>query len=164
MSAIPKKKLCWNCEGNVAKDIDNCPYCGVYLHANVEEEEDHSWNPPYQLTALKKDDSEEEHPPYYPAQEEKTIKADSPSPPSIGQQLKKDILPIFLLLAGSSFFLFGFYFFSLKVELLPFSGTAVSLFIFFFLAFPLFSGVGATCKMRMKNNSPDKNDYLSTIS
>jgi hypothetical protein len=107
MSAIPKKKLCWNCEGNVAKDIDNCPYCGVYLHANVEEEEDHSWNPPYQLTALKKDDSEEEHPPYYPAQEEKTIKADSPSPPSIGQQLKKDILPIFLLLAGSSFFLFG---------------------------------------------------------
>lgn len=32
MSAIPKRKLCWHCEGGVALEEDNCPYCGVYLH------------------------------------------------------------------------------------------------------------------------------------
>jgi hypothetical protein len=46
MSAVPKKKLCWNCEGNVSREIDNCPYCGVYLHA-AELEENSSWNPSY---------------------------------------------------------------------------------------------------------------------
>lgn len=34
MSAIPKRKLCWQCEGNVGFEEDTCPYCGVYLHGN----------------------------------------------------------------------------------------------------------------------------------
>ena len=36
--AEKKTKLCWNCEGNVARDAVNCKYCGVYLHQNEEEE------------------------------------------------------------------------------------------------------------------------------
>jgi hypothetical protein len=55
MSAVPKKKLCWNCEGNVAKDIDNCPYCGVYVHG-AEVEEDARWNPSYQPDSTKMED------------------------------------------------------------------------------------------------------------
>jgi hypothetical protein len=31
MSAKPKKRLCWNCEGNVSFKEDTCPYCGVSL-------------------------------------------------------------------------------------------------------------------------------------
>ena len=31
MSEPVKKKLCWNCEGSVAKQLETCPYCGVYL-------------------------------------------------------------------------------------------------------------------------------------
>jgi hypothetical protein len=38
MSAIPKKKLCWQCEGGVSSAEDNCPYCGVYLHPDHEME------------------------------------------------------------------------------------------------------------------------------
>lgn len=26
-----KTRLCWNCEGSVAKHLENCPFCGVYL-------------------------------------------------------------------------------------------------------------------------------------
>ena len=32
-----KKKLCWSCEGRVAKEAENCPYCGVYLSPNMPE-------------------------------------------------------------------------------------------------------------------------------
>lgn len=56
MNTIQKKKLCWNCEGNVARDAANCPYCGVYLHRDEDREdyeEDHV--PPYAL------DEEEEN-------------------------------------------------------------------------------------------------------
>lgn len=31
MSTKTKKKLCWNCEGNVSLDDEACPYCGVSL-------------------------------------------------------------------------------------------------------------------------------------
>ena len=31
MSATPKKKLCWNCEGRVSFSEENCSFCGVYL-------------------------------------------------------------------------------------------------------------------------------------
>lgn len=47
-----KQKLCWNCEGSVARTLENCPYCGVYL--NPEEEAP----------------SQEPQAPYIPAEEE----------------------------------------------------------------------------------------------
>lgn len=31
MSKPIKTKLCWNCEGNVSRSAENCPYCAVYL-------------------------------------------------------------------------------------------------------------------------------------
>ena len=34
MSAKTKKKLCWNCEGNVELKHENCPYCGVSLNVS----------------------------------------------------------------------------------------------------------------------------------
>jgi len=55
MSAVPKRKLCWHCEGNVARDIDNCPYCGVYLQATETEAmvDPPIWNPSYHPTGNK---------------------------------------------------------------------------------------------------------------
>ncbi len=38
MSKQVKQKLCWNCEGSVARNLENCPFCGVYL--NPEENSD----------------------------------------------------------------------------------------------------------------------------
>ncbi len=112
MSAVPKKKLCWNCEGNVARDIDNCPYCGVYLHA-PEEEEDSNWNPSYHSSK-----TEDIPSPLYQIQpdveeiQEKQDRAISDEPKhamklSLFALLKRDIFPILFLMMGSIFFLFG---------------------------------------------------------
>jgi hypothetical protein len=40
MSKQEKKKLCWNCEGNVSRTAENCPYCAVYLNPEAAEESD----------------------------------------------------------------------------------------------------------------------------
>jgi magnesium-transporting ATPase (P-type) len=115
MSAVPKKKLCWNCEGNVSREIDNCPYCGVYLHAS--EEEDSDWNPSYRSSSK----TEEIPSPLYQIQQENEIDQQESSHEkdlleenehsfaltSLFTQLKQDIFPILFLMAGSIFFLFG---------------------------------------------------------
>lgn len=119
MSAVPKKKLCWNCEGNVSRQIDNCPYCGVYLHAE-ELEENSSWNPSYQPSSK----TEEIPAPIYQIQQEEEVEeteeieepvfnqenqADSDlySWTQLTTQLRKDVFPILFLMMGSIFFLFG---------------------------------------------------------
>lgn len=118
MSAVPKKKLCWNCEGNVSKTIDNCPYCGVYLHA-AEEENGHFWESSHQDD--EDEDSSDPTHSLYPSKfakknekikkirVEETIKADSnDSPtPSPWPQIKDGFFPLLLLMTGSIFFLFG---------------------------------------------------------
>lgn len=40
MSKQEKKKLCWNCEGNVSRTAENCPYCAVYLNPESTEEQE----------------------------------------------------------------------------------------------------------------------------
>ena len=121
MSAVPKKKLCWNCEGSVSRQIDNCPYCGVYLHAD-ELEENSSWNPSYRPSSK----TEEIPSPIYQMQQDQEASDDEPeaeaeiqaSPPvtkianehswqQLSTQLKKDVFPILFLMMGSIFFLFG---------------------------------------------------------
>lgn len=121
MSAIPKKKLCWNCEGSIARDVDNCPFCGVYLHA-TEEMEGGFWNPSYRPE--KETDLESSVPaPIYQAIEQEKESVIEPLPVSAVikagdlasyQQLKQDLFPILFLMAGSIFFIFGLvvYFFS----------------------------------------------------
>lgn len=37
MSKPVKTKLCWNCEGNVSRTAENCPYCAVYLSPESED-------------------------------------------------------------------------------------------------------------------------------
>jgi hypothetical protein len=40
MSARPeRKKMCWNCEGNVSLIAENCPYCQAALYPQEEETE-----------------------------------------------------------------------------------------------------------------------------
>ncbi len=116
MSAVPKKKLCWNCEGNVSREINNCPYCGVYLHA-TEEEEDSSWNPSYRPASK----MEEIPSPLYQIQQEQSTDDDEldhsveetrETPQALNgillmDQLKRDIFPLLFLMMGSVFFLFG---------------------------------------------------------
>jgi hypothetical protein len=44
--------MCWQCEGNVCFEEDNCPYCGVYLHPEGAEtsNDNHGFTPPYKIS------------------------------------------------------------------------------------------------------------------
>ncbi len=111
MSAVPKKKLCWQCDGSIPQDcVDNCPYCGVYLLA-TEDAEKSRWNPSYQSS---NEDEEAPTPLYQLQQEKETTKETSEeastfffSSSELLQSLKNDLGPILMLMAGSIFFLFG---------------------------------------------------------
>lgn len=105
MTALPQKKLCWNCEGSVSKEISNCSYCGVYLHSS-ELETDEKWAPFYSP-----DSHEEEIPaPLYQTQTEEadddTSQIERKSSP-LFKEAKKELLSLSLLMMGSIFFLFG---------------------------------------------------------
>lgn len=111
MSAVPQKKICWNCEGSVPRNIDNCSYCGVYLHSPEEEIENGRWGSPFRVypqdpaidhpsDALKSDKTEE----VSPVQGSEFAFG---SGPSLLSTLKSDLFPILFLMMGSVFFLFG---------------------------------------------------------
>lgn len=109
MSAVPKKKLCWNCEGNVSQEINNCPYCGVYLQSMESEEENLLWNSSYHSSKTE----DIPLPPYQAsfieslAEQRQSVKTRFEFSLKAFLQLKKDILPTLLLMMGSLFFLFG---------------------------------------------------------
>lgn len=114
MSAVPQKKLCWNCDGNVSRDLDSCPYCGVCVHSI--DIEGNTWSAPYQAAAHHSESEEVPSPLYkiHSPLKEDRIEAlnDDPSDSfgeeeSLFHQVKKDVLPILLLMSGSIFFLFG---------------------------------------------------------
>ncbi|NGX42295.1 MAG: hypothetical protein K940chlam7_00573 [Chlamydiae bacterium] len=104
MSATQKKKLCWNCEGRVSLEEENCPYCAVYVGPSPDENEKDILAPPYRIV-----DSEDEEVPSSPyavdeEQEEEEVEVQLSETRS---DLKKIVLPLCLLSAGSMLFLFG---------------------------------------------------------
>lgn len=111
MSATPKKKLCWNCDGNVPLKAEHCPYCGVYIEQTHEEEdveEEHS--PPYAALGARRTEEEAPTPPFkkrnrqaLPKEKEETPKESSFSP----TPTQRIVLPLGLLLCGSVLALFG---------------------------------------------------------
>lgn len=114
MSKTAKKKLCWSCEGRVAREAENCPYCGVYLSPNVPEVTKTSsskpLSPPYTLPTqanLKALTA-----PYQPKSLQEDSDADETDKDVTADatglnDLKAVMLPLILLLAGSVLFVFG---------------------------------------------------------
>ena len=110
MSAVPKKKLCWHCDGSIATETYNCPYCGVYLHAT--EDSENRWSP----KNYESEDKDETAPtPLYKLKEEEISDTNAAKEaistpilsPELIQKLILDVGPIFMLMCGSIFFLFG---------------------------------------------------------
>jgi cation transport ATPase len=123
MNTAVKKKLCWNCEGNVSRDALNCPYCGVYLHREEDREEDFEsdeesvppHSPPYDFASHQKQDTTIPTPPY-PSQQEPGVRID----PKNGSKKEASwmktstdwprvMIPLVLLMAGSVFLLFALF-------------------------------------------------------
>lgn len=42
MSKKNDKKICWNCDGNVGRHLDQCPYCGTHLATAPSENQEKS--------------------------------------------------------------------------------------------------------------------------
>ncbi|MFQ5728961.1 MAG: hypothetical protein ACE5GN_01200 [Waddliaceae bacterium] len=107
MSATQKKKLCWNCEGRVPLEEENCPYCAVYLGPAPDEKRTDILTPPYRLVDSEED---EEIPasPYAVEKEGEEEEEESGIDISVARSdLKSVILPLILLSMGSMSFLFG---------------------------------------------------------
>lgn len=119
MTAKPKKKLCWNCEGRVTFQDENCPYCGVYLSPLSSEEENDKQNlfaPPYRVEDAEEEEESHVHQAPYVAQEAVIQKEELPSQPEehieagpfLSNDIKSSVLPLVMLLTGSVCLLFGF--------------------------------------------------------
>lgn len=115
MKAKSKKKLCWNCEGSVSLQVENCPYCGVYVSPE-NEGKDNLFAPPYSSQLETKQDIPV--PPYAlnntTAEETTSLQdddlqesEDEKTSDEVVDQIKDFIQPMILLLAGTVFFIFG---------------------------------------------------------
>ena len=113
MKAKPKKKLCWNCEGSVARTLGNCPFCGVYLNPEEEAEiaETEALKAPYVPRATA-EESVPEAPYIQPVAKQAALPSEAleratPSP-------LKAALPLTFLMSGviSALFAFLLFFFA----------------------------------------------------
>ena len=107
MSKPEKKKLCWNCEGNVSRTAENCPYCAVYLNPESVEENDVKpfYSPQSSNGTIPKA-------PYSPQGESGSEDAQEEAPPVKSEHHEESLfrslfLPITLLTAGLFSFLFA---------------------------------------------------------
>lgn len=113
MQADVKTKLCWNCEGRVTHEEENCPFCGVYLSPTVSPTSSSDISPPYTF----EEETDLAPPPPYGDKntetmdnhineaESKSINGESHAETNSNLSI---ILPLTACLAGSIFFLFGF--------------------------------------------------------
>ena len=106
-----RKKLCWNCEGSVSLEVENCPYCAVYLSPislNSGDKENNLFSPPYNL----RNSSEEQQIPAPPYSHDKIEEGTTAHLPLKSMLIEKkqleNLLPLILLLTGMQFFIFGF--------------------------------------------------------
>lgn len=124
MSSTQKKKLCWNCEGYVDRELENCPYCGVYL-LDINAQENQAWNQSY---FSENDNTSKLLSSLYPSMEsskeapskEEEVHLNKDSEPDLVEEhksassqhllwdcLKKDVIPLVFLMTASFFFLFS---------------------------------------------------------
>jgi hypothetical protein len=113
MNAIPKKKLCWNCEGNVSLSDETCSYCGVSVVPSSLDGSNENLIPPYRFTTSHKDYTIPLAP-YASESSDASVqeKEDGAEPNATVENpsssyFKGMLLPMILLLTGSVFFLFG---------------------------------------------------------
>jgi hypothetical protein len=109
MSATQKKKLCWNCEGRVPLEEENCPYCAVYLGpAPGNESRQDVLAPPYRLVESDDEPSQEAPDSPYQMQEDPNSEhEEAPDLETAKSDLKEVVIPLGLLSGGALFFLFG---------------------------------------------------------
>lgn len=115
MSATPKKRLCWNCDGSVPLHTEHCPYCGVYIEQmadSVEEEQEDVHAPPFAAAGTGQRDAGALAPPFALPRKGKASASKSAEAQAKTQirpvgENRRVVFPLLLLLCGSVFTLFG---------------------------------------------------------
>jgi len=107
MATTTKKKLCWNCDGQVALTEENCSFCGVYLGPSPGTETSKRENiitPPYKIIETEVDDEDAPTSSYAPPQQETDVPLEPPK--EIDETSEKSILFSLTLLSFGTLFLF----------------------------------------------------------
>lgn len=111
MNKPVKKRLCWNCEGNVAAEAEICPYCGVSVVPASLDGSSQSFAPLYQPASSSS--SAPPAPPYMRQEAPQeaaatTLQEEEASPRDASFIEFKNVLwAVSLLLTGSVFLLFA---------------------------------------------------------
>lgn len=118
MKKTSKKRLCWNCEGNVSVDAETCPYCGVSVIPACLDNAASGFTPSYRHEDV--NDSSIPLSPYAlpvqaeqeNAQEDRSLDAveagrDAEDQKPHYDEFKRALFASALLLPGSVFFMFG---------------------------------------------------------
>jgi len=119
MATTKKQKLCWNCDGRVSLEQEDCPFCSVYLSPTAEagdEDEQYSLAPPYRPTSQDDDHIQAQKSiPQSPFASQATAvpeaSTDIVDEPDHKPGIKEMALTMILLSAGSLFFLFSIFMF-----------------------------------------------------
>lgn len=140
MNATLKKKLCWNCEGRVGLEEQNCPFCAVYLGPapnDAGERKDDILAPPYKI--VDSHESENSLATHYSVNETESVKvAEMPTEVKASSDIQNVALPITFLSGGLVFLLFGlilYLFSSNGVFTLTWNGSYW--YLYFAIAIPL---------------------------
>lgn len=111
MSTKTKRKLCWNCEGNVSLEDETCPYCGVSLDVAPiagTEPKNERFASPFKISVQPIIPTA----PYPPKIEEKAPEQPENTPSlETGQtssDLQQTLLTLLSLLLGTVLIIFGF--------------------------------------------------------
>jgi hypothetical protein len=113
MSATPKRKLCWNCDGAVPLAVDQCTYCGASLREGASPQPlpkkvKDDLAPPYGLHSLQNAISDIPQSPFVGLQnQEPEPAAEDAEAEETPSATSKELSPLLFLLGGSVFFLFG---------------------------------------------------------
>lgn len=110
MNAAQKKKLCWNCEGRVPLESENCPYCAVYLGpAPGDKGGKGVLVPPYKIIETEEQDESLPEDQSTDIQEENQNVQEHEEDLVASQKndVKEVLLPIAMLSGGALFSLFG---------------------------------------------------------
>lgn len=111
MNKSERKKLCWNCEGNVSISEEYCPFCGVSVVPAFLEGAEVEFAPPYAKNA-EKDYGIPKSPYNHDDIHEDSVKSEPQKEivedlePAV-DEFKRVALAVTLLLSGSVFFLFS---------------------------------------------------------
>jgi len=111
MSKLVKTKLCWNCEGAVAFNAENCPFCGVSVVPASLDGTPANFAPPYNMGT-----SQDAYIPRSPYAAQPEVQATDESIPTQTVEkgdetsfddFKTAFWALVFLLSGAVFFLFG---------------------------------------------------------